>query len=289
MHSLELAELASLLAFRAPAIAALKPKVHEPSLTRYWVQSRTRLEQWHRALSEYGVLENAGRPVAIQNWWGDYEPMLEEVIVSDMLTRVFAALGRTLDIACEQREIEPVTHSVHLSHLEARNRVLQLLLFGRGGTVDQSTRLNRLRRAVERWTDRLLAPLITLDVKTNVYAVDAHRAFAYATEWQEDTDEVTRYASASLGQSAMRSTLLSRMHSQVAFPDANREVAQAVIGCLPRECFDSLGLLKSMRTTRLSQLRETDQKPNPRRPLFPPSMPKDSRQGIAISTARWLI
>jgi hypothetical protein len=289
MHSIELAELASLLAFRAPAILALKPTLHEPALTRYWVQSRTRLERWHRGLTEYGALESAGRPVAMQGWWMDHESMLEEIIVTDMLTRVFAALGMALDHVLDQREIEPVTHSVYLSHLEARNRVLQLLLFGRGGTVDQSMRLNRLRRAVERWIDRLLAPLVVHDVKVNAYAIDTHRAMAYAKEWQEDADASTRDAAASLGQSAMRATLAERTSSHVSMPESNREVASAVIASLPRDCFDSLGLFKSLLAVRLMGVNPTDRKPNSRQPLFPPSMPNDFRQGTASPTVRWLI
>lgn len=289
MHSIELAELASLLAFRAPAILVLKPSLHEPALTRYWVQSRTRLERWHRGLTEYGALETAGRPVAMQGWWIDHESMLEEIIVTDALTRVFAALGLALDHVCDQREIEPVTHSVHLSHLEARNRVLQLLLFGRGGTVDQSMRLNRLRRAVERWIDRLLAPMIAQNAKVNCYAIDPQRALAYAMEWQEDTDETARHTSTCLGQAAMRSTLAARTSSHVAFPESNREVASAVMACLPRKCYDSIGLFRSLSGIRLTNSGPTDRKPNPKQPLFPTAMPNDSRQGASLSTVRWLI
>ena len=107
MHCIALAELASLLAHQAPAIFQLRPNIAADSLTRYWIQSRQRLDQWHRGLAGYTLLEHAGRPLAMQTWWADHAPLLEEIIVSETLTRVFAAIGFGIDQARNQREVEP--------------------------------------------------------------------------------------------------------------------------------------------------------------------------------------
>ena len=289
MHCTELAELAAHLAYRAPIAFSLRASIAEKPLTQYWVQSRQRLEYWHRGLSEYSLLESAGRPLAMQAWWNDYEPMLEEIVVTDVLTRIFAALGMGVDTATDQREVEPVTHSVYLSHLEARNRVLQLLLFGRGGSIDQSMRLNRLRRACERWTDRLLAPITVLNHKANAYAFDAQRNLAYTQEWREEPSEESKTMAAWLGQAALQATLQSRTGSRVFLPDSNRSVVHAVIACLPSEYFDSHGLLKSPRFAKLTAPPTGDRQPNFRQPIFPTAMPAEHRRGTAPQAARWLI
>jgi hypothetical protein len=289
MHCIELAELAAHLAYRTPIAFVLRASIAETPLTQYWIQSRQRLEHWHRGLSEYSLLESAGRPLAMQAWWNDYEPMLEEIVVTDVLTRIFAALGMGIDTVTDQREVEPITHSVFLSHLEARNRVLQLLLFGRGGSVDQSMRLNRLRRACERWTDRLLAPITVLNHKATAYAFDGQRSLAYAQEWREEPSDESKRMAAWLGQAALQATLHSRTSSRVFLPESNRAVVHAVIACLPHEYFDSYGLLKSPTLAKLTAPPQGDRQPNFRQPLFPPSMPKDHRKGTTPQTVRWMM
>jgi len=288
MHCVALAELASLLAHQAPAIFRLRPSIAADSLTRYWIQSRHRLDQWHHGLAGYTSLENAGRPLAMQEWWNDHVPMLEEIIVSESLTRVFAAIGFGIDLVRNQREVEPVTHSVYLSHLEARNRVLQLLLFGRGGSVTQAMSLNRLRRASERWNDRMLAPIVSIHGNASCYGIDPQRAIAYANEWKEESHAETQTLVAWLSQAAMRATLAARTGTHAALPMANREVSQSIIGCLQQECFDSFGLLKSFSSIRIADPNLGDRQPDPSRPLFPAVMPCDHRKGTYPHAARWL-
>jgi hypothetical protein len=288
MHCIELAELASLLAHQTPGLFAMRTTLREDSLTRYWVQSRQRLYKWHDGLVQYTSLENAGRSLAIGEWWKNHEAMLEEILVSEILVRVFAAMGAGLDHVKSQREVEPVTHSVFVSHLEARNRVLQLLLFGRGGSVIQTVQLNRLRRACERWTDRLLAPIISKHFRAKIYAFDIPRAIVYANEYHAETDANTRTTAAWLGHAAMRSVLESRVGAVVASPLANREVSQSILACLPADCFDSLGVMRNASSLRWKPV-GTEGQPHAGRPLFPCSLPSEHLQGALPSSARWLL
>lgn len=289
MHCIELAELASLLAYHAPALFALRPSIDQDALTRYWVQSRQRLDQWHKVIAEYSSLETAGRPLAMQVWWDEHEALLEEILVSETLTRVFAAVGVGLDAVTDQREVEPVTHSVFLSHLEARNRVLQLILFGRGGSITQTMELNRLRRASERWTDRILAPIIACHYATHAYAVDAQRAIAYAHEWRESADTQSQAISATLARAAMQATLATRTRQHGVLTHSNREVAQAVIACLHADAFDSLGLLKSVAAIRIQGSSFDEYQSSHLQQVFPTVMPTDHRRGNYPAAARWLM
>ncbi len=150
------------------------------------------MEHWHRALAEYHTIDVDLRPFTMQAWWSDQQTLMEEIIVTDILTRMVAAVGLTIDQRQQQREIEPVTHSAFVSHLEARNRVFQLVLFGRGSSATQSLQLNRLRRAVERWIDRLLAPIAIIEPTVRRYAVDLSRLDANIEDYRDDSSASLR-------------------------------------------------------------------------------------------------
>ncbi len=298
MHCVELAELASILSLRAPAFIAAHSVPSSDCLTHYWVQSRRRLDLWNQGLGQYTALESSGRPLAMQLWWHAHGPLLEEIIVSDTLTRVFAAFGAALDGSISQREVEPVTHSVFLSQLEARNRVLQLMLFGRGGSVTQSMHLNRLRRVTERWTDRLLAPIVAIQGRAACYAIDANRLAASIQECEEDSGDETRIMGDWLSQAALTSALSSRTSELAASPEANRDVAESIVACFRPDWFDSLGLPRSARSIRNTSS-HTDRQLDPSTEslasvLFPRSkhlsiMPSENRSGFSPHSARWLL
>ena len=81
---------------------------------------------------------------------------MEEVLVSEILARVVAALGAGIDERSADEEISPVTHAILLNHLEASNRVHQIILKARGAAVTKAERLNRVRQGIESWTDVLI-------------------------------------------------------------------------------------------------------------------------------------
>ena len=68
-----------------------------------------------------------------------------------------------LAVACDRRyrgEVEPVARSILMSHLEARNRALFLIVQGGGVGTREANALNVLRRKTERWTDLFIAYLL---------------------------------------------------------------------------------------------------------------------------------
>ncbi len=288
MHCIETAELAAVLTHHAAAIVRIKAPIRSEPLTQYWVKSRSRFDGWHHLLGELTALETAGRPLAMHSWWDDHAPMLEEIIVSDSLTRVFAALGIAYDHALDQRELEPVTHSIFISHLEARNRVLQLILFGRGGSLDQSMQLNRLRRTSERWTDRLLAQISVLHPRIANYAIDPHRFATYAKEFSEQLTAQASMVADLLCLASLRCSLKRHSSSRPASPIANSDIASSIIACLGAECFDSLGVLKTVRASRIATAQVDCQSKSATNPIFPAVMPSDHRKGFYPHAARWL-
>jgi len=251
MHCIELARIATLIAAQGPSLVLLRPSIPADAMTRYWVASRQRTELWNRGLARLAALEAAGRPLAIDAWWFEHVPMIEEILVSEMLTRVMAAVGAALDDAVEERDVEPVTHSIFQSHLESRNRVLRVLLFSRGRSVEQALRLNRLRRCVERWTDFLIAPLVRVRPDSIQFAIDAGRARTYASENSLDYRDRVSDGVNWLSAATLELSLGALCDRRPALPQANRQLGESVLACLRPQLFDSLGVLHSTATQRI--------------------------------------
>lgn len=251
MHCIELARIATLIAAQGPSLAMLQPHIPANAMTGYWVASRQRTELWNQGLARLVELEAAGRPLAIDAWWFEHVPMIEEILVSEMLTRVMAAVGAVLDDEIENRDVEPVTHSVFQTHLESRNRVLRLLLFSRGRSVEQALRLNRLRRCVERWTDLLIAPLVRVRPDSIQFAIDAGRARAYADECPVDYRDRGSDGVNWLSAATMEISLGGLCDRRAALPQANQQVGESVLACLRPQVFDSLGIPHTSATQRI--------------------------------------
>lgn len=251
MHCVLIADIAALVSQHGPAILYRRDAIPPEAVTHYWASSRTRLDLWHQTMSRYRSAEQSGDSMALRRWWREHIVVLEEVFVSEMLTRVIAALAAGFDDRGEADEISPVTHAIYLTHLEARNRVQQLMLFGRGNSVQNAVRLNRLRRGVERWTDALIGRMSVQTPSTIRYAIDPQRANDYAEEMRGYGYGPPRDTVCWLMNAAMRDMLQQRTTETAALPEANRNVAQSILLMLRPDLFDSVGTLKSLWLHRL--------------------------------------
>ncbi|MEM9589264.1 MAG: hypothetical protein AAGA03_18425, partial [Planctomycetota bacterium] len=173
MHCVLLADLAAILSQHGPAIIYRHPEIANEKLTTYWLRCRSRFDLWHRSMSRFSQAQASGDWITIRGWWLRHITMLEEVLVTEMLTRVVATLATEIDRGNDHDELSPVTHAVHVTHLEARNRVLRLMIDGRGCSVPDAVRLNRLRKGVERWTDALLGQIAVEDPSHVPYAIES--------------------------------------------------------------------------------------------------------------------
>ncbi len=251
MHSVLLADIAALVSQHGPAILYRREAIPPQAVTKYWASSRTRFDLWHQTLGRYRDAEKSGDSLKLRRWWQANVVVLEEVLVSEILTRVIAALAAGLDDAGETDEVSPVTHAVYLTHLEARNRVQQMMLFGRGNSVQDAVRLNRLRQGVERWTDALIGRMSVQNPDNISYAINHDRATEYMDESRGHGLGAARDTATWLMNAAMHDMLRRRTSNLTALPDANRNVAQSVMLMLRPDLFDSVGALKSLWLHRL--------------------------------------
>jgi len=264
MHVVHLADLAAIVSQHVPAVTHFSghsiwqiedesdEQAVASSVIEYWVSTRSRLELWHQVIARYRRAECQGDRTTMKEWWSRHVGVLEEILVSELLCRIVAAVGHHLDESIGQQHLSPVTESVFDGQMEVRSRVHHLMLFGRGNSVRDAVRLNRLRQGVEHWTDAILGRMMPQCRGALRYAIDVDRATAFAEEAEDSCTNLLDRSAAHkttvwLYNMAMHDMLTRRTSSTPALPRANGRVADSVLGMFPVELFDSFGVVKSLR------------------------------------------
>ena len=246
MHSVLLVDLAAVVSEHGPAILYGRDTLSPEALTHYWTATHSRFNLWHQAMARYSRAEKVNDEDAMNAWWRDHTAVLEEILVSEILSRVVAALGAGLDARASDEEISPVTHAILLNHMEASNRVHQVILKARGPAAVKAEQLNRVRQGIESWTDVLIGRMALRNTEPLQYAIDRDRATEYAEEATLQGHGVTRRTSNALMNISMHEMISQRLSTEPALPTANREVSRSVMLMLRPELFDSVGSLKSL-------------------------------------------
>lgn len=251
MHSVLLVDLAAVVSEHGPAILYGRDTLSPEALTKYWTATHNRFSLWHQAMARYRRVKESDAQDAMNDWWSDHSSLMEEILVSEMLTRVIAALGAGMDAESAEEEVSPVTHAILLNHLEACNRVHQIMLKARGTATTKANQLNRIRQGIESWTDVLIGRMSTRNHAPFQYAIDRERATEYANEASMYGHGVLRKTSNALMNISMHNTISRRMSPVPALPAANRDVSRSVMLMLRPDLFDSVGTLKSLWMHRL--------------------------------------
>ena len=235
-------------------IAQMRQPLSPSGIEDYWVASKCRLDRWGRAMRRIGASAGANTPADERADWPFLRGVLEEVLTGEILTRTWAAVLTAHDRTRDGHHSEPIARSVLIAHLEARHRVLTLLVRGGALGLAWGVRLNRLRRRCERWTDMLIGYLIGVDPDVAEFAVDPDRA--------RDFSEDLRYRSQLAGgrhawplvMTSIRAAFGRGLGTSSPNGDLNEQIATSVLACLPSEVFDATGLFQSLWLTRLSSV-----------------------------------
>ena len=223
MHARKLIEVAIMVSQCKNNAASAMPHV-DAHYQDYWVSSRSRLQAWHHALQSYNVYLREGGTQLFTNF-DNAESIFHEVLLSEVLTRVWSAESARHDVATGSNEFEPIARNVFISHEDARHRTLRLLTLGTGFSSEELTSLNRLRRSCERWTDLLLSNYAKhLDVQH--LAFDKERMLDFADEHRRAAHQ--RRQQWRLLAASARHAFHVRSSAPAANPENNRRIAEAI-------------------------------------------------------------
>jgi hypothetical protein len=239
MQAIELIQLAAMVAVHGRLVVQSRARFPDAALELYWTASKCRQERWARALKNLSSLAADVSQSAGTIFQPDDEWILDEVLTSEVLTRVWTALCRAIDRDQGTDELSPVAASVLTGHLEARHRVLNAMVYGYGLGVEQAVALNRRRLRNERWTDMLLALLQVSNVAD--FGFEHLRIKQWSRAARNDQPRHGLSVIQSLALTTLATNDLKSSPRMTENSDLNRRIAASIVGCLPTSIFDSLG------------------------------------------------
>ena len=280
MHARELVELAALVSAHGPTLIHGGQRIPVESIEQYWTASKVRLDRWAWRLKRFvRCADTDAQRRRVQ--WPEVHGVLEEILTGEMLTRVWTAVLTAHDRRCGDQQAEPAARSVLIGHMEARHRVLTLMVRGPGIDAEAAVQLNRLRRRAERWTDLLVGHLMTVG-DVSEFAFDPQRATDFADDLRYRTTLSGGQFVWPLVLASLRAAFQRRLAAQTPNADLNARIAAGILSCFPADLFDSTGLLRSLWLMRLTSITHDTQgmiddllavkrPPTSHRPAFPPN------------------
>ncbi len=261
MHARELVELAAIVSAHGPVLIRSGAPIPTDSIEQYWTASKVRLDRWAWRLKsfrcDFGGSADADARQR-RDPWPAARGVLEEILTGEMLTRVWTAVLCGYDRRRGGDEAEPVARSVMIGHMEARHRVLTLMVRSSGIDAEAAVKLNRLRRRVERWTDLLIGHLAGIH-DVSEFAFDPPRAKDFAEDLQYRSDLPGGRRVWPLVLASLRAAFRQGFSAESPNADLNARIAASILSCFPTDLFDSTGLLRSLWLIRLTNIAEDTQ------------------------------
>jgi hypothetical protein len=208
--------------------------------------------------------------------------VLEEILVSEVLTRVWTAVLCAHDHQHGADDAGPVARSVMLGHIEARHRALTLVVHTSRVEVEAAVKLNSLRRRAERWTDVLVGHLAAAVEKgtgafcamhpkgppaesclspfsATEFAADPARAKDFAEELRCRGALARHRFAWPLLLASLRGAFQRGTEGPSPNTELNARIAESIIACFPTELFDGTGLFHSIWIMRLMNVADDAQ------------------------------
>ena len=274
------AEVAALVSVYGINLIRSDSAIPDQSLQDYWHSCKQRLKAWMQCLDAY----RSGKPAIDESkLWDGIEPVLEEIFVSEILTRVW---GATLT-ACDQNQnivhAEPIARNTLVGHLEARHLALSLLANGPHVSMHDLSVVDRLRRRTERWTDLLLGHLVQ-DFDVGDFAFEERRARDFANDQLRAGESGMLHPACSFLLTSLR-LAFPQTHTEVTEREITQQkVTQAVMAYFPVGSFQLHGPFRSIPNARLGRTTGTSYLDDQNRPWLRPSeVSDDGTNGIWFS------
>lgn len=247
----DLIELSALLAVNGTAFVLGNDRLSDAGIYRYWEVSRLRFARWQQTLRQFQIPTVSPLEPMVESRRPRLLPVLEEIFTTEVLTRTWTAIACEYDLRRKSNCATPVAKSVLLSHLDARNRAMNVMVQSRVRNIPAVADLDRLRRRAERWTDMLLAhlfPACHIDDLT----FDYRRALDFAEEFYESEPIVTGGSAWELMVSGLKAAFRGISAAPSLNEDLNRQVVASILACFESSAFESIGMLKSLWMDRMN-------------------------------------
>ena len=246
MHAYYSALLASVFAQNAAVVSQQGMEVAFDNAAEYWLSSRSRIDLWEHALVRLRNAEREKEYVALQRWWERHGGLLEEIFVTEPLTRTVAASMGGVPISNREGKVAPVADSVFILHHDLTNEIRRAMLRHQLGAAQPFfMRLNRIRLAARKLTDQLLGWMSVMDSGYLAYVCCEETALGFRDELAQLPVRRLQVMMMQLSAQASCTALRKLLSTNCSLPQSNREVLNSAMNLIGRKAFDRRGLLRS--------------------------------------------
>lgn len=248
----QMAEIAALVSAKSTLLIESPSLISEEHLQAYWKCSRGRTIDWIRRLddgaSRIGTSCESRHPAI----WESLQPVLTEIFVTEILTRVWGATLTALDRHKGIRSAEPIAGHTTNGHTEARSRAMRLMVNGPQISLSQLAQVDRVRRKAERWTDLLVGHL-ALKYNLEQFAFESRRSLEFGQSQMRQIVEVNDEPVWEFVLAGVRLGFSSLQQVQPLSETWNRGIVEAILGSFPPDCFSASGMFQSVTLSRIER------------------------------------
>ena len=251
----QMAETAAFASARSMLLIQSSSAVPDDHLHNYWKCCRGRLVDWLKqidVITSHASDHDDGNHLEL---WQSAVPVLNEIFVTDILTRVWAATLTAIDMNRGCESASPIARHTLNGHEEARNRAMSLMLHGLQVPVGRLSQVDRIRRKSERWADLLIGPLV-LKFQLDEFAFEVDRAVEFG---QSQMREIMRATDEPVWEFVLTGIRLAfkTLPDETPPSDAwNRGIVRHVLGSFPPDSFDEFSQFKSISRARVEHSSE---------------------------------
>ncbi|MDB5391480.1 MAG: hypothetical protein JWM11_7126, partial [Planctomycetaceae bacterium] len=252
MNTRQTVEIAALISAYSPHLIERPVRLPKAALEQFWECSQKRLKLWLSAMSYYQRRSPEVAPSERLRLWKELEPTLEEVFVTEVLTRVWGAILTAVDEELQSHQYEPIARNVLIGHLDARKRALQLLAADSTASLEHLNRLDQIRRRVERWTDLLLGHLVE-HYQVQDFAFNAQRSREFGTQQLLQSSDKPREQAWTLVLVGLRMAFPPAAISEPPNELFQHQIVASMLNCFPSDSFQPEGPFRSILEGRVSR------------------------------------
>jgi hypothetical protein len=231
-----LVEVTALISAHSRLLIERPDELSNTLLGDYYVHSRNRFNRWMRDLNDLENGVTIRDPLYLFGLVPRFPPSMsitEQILVNDLLNRVWTVILVACDRHREDVRIEPLAHNVFRSHMTVRHKALSVCMNDPKLKPEQVLHINKLRTSSERWADLLNCSLMA-EYDLWDYAFDETRA----RQFHQD-----RFQNEKLGAQDSRAWSLILAGLRHSFPDVDglsapvhdddRMIVRSTIDCFP--------------------------------------------------------
>jgi len=220
MHARDHVQLAGILSYMGPELIHNQQLI-VPDEKLFWTASRARIQSWNNQFCS-------------PQTWDSIRPILEEILVSEVLTRVWCGLTLAYDNAHQTDEFGTLAQSIFLSHQDSRNRTMRMMVAGNMVSAHDAVKLNRIRRRAERWSDMMLASFLP-NRKLMHLAFDINRAEDFAQDLQFSRPDEQRLQMWKIILTGVSTSFTADLDYRSANHRLNRQISDGILACVPKQ------------------------------------------------------